>query len=76
MLKVIKKYCCDLCGRDIDKSYPVYVGSYDEYETKHYMGSVYVSVSFGKKCAPDYQMHLCARCANALSEKFQELKTR
>ena len=76
MLKVIEKRCCDLCGSVIAKSQPIYVGEYDEYKTKPYSGSVYVCISFGKKCDPDHPMDLCAECANDLSEKFQQLKVR
>lgn len=68
MIKITETKYCDLCGKRIEKSAPILMGSYEDLKTRHYSGRVYGTLSFGKKCNEKLPVDLCYECAQGISE--------
>ena len=73
MIRITETMYCDLCGKHIDKSAPIFMGSYEHFKTKHYGGRVYGTLSIGKKRDTKESVDVCCDCAQEISETIQRL---
>ena len=73
MIRRTETMYCDLCGKQIEKSSPIVMGSYERLKTIHYGGRVYGTRSFGKKCNAKESVDVCCDCAQEISATIQRL---